>query len=690
MKHRLLTWQIIIKMAAVLILIALFNFCLSHLFLKERLTSHMSEDIEIKKDLIVQLLTERMVFDPVEQKNKIENLVNESEEIEVIVFFQRNEADEWQLILGNESILENGQIKNALSSHLTEEQSLDQKIDGVSYRTFLVPVDDHQVIAIVANLERQTALENRIIFVDIFVTIFGFILVLFVLWTIARRELKPLGEIEVFLENFSKGDLSNRLHFDRKNHFAWLADRINDMAEKIYRLVKGVKEEADDQIEHMAFHDDLTDLPNRRKFREVVTAEIEKAKNDQQTEFAVMYLDLDGFKTVNDSLGHSYGDKLLVLITERLKAIIEKVGILARLGGDEFTAMIPLANIENKTEFVKLICKQLIRSFDKYFELEGDKISITISIGVALYPKDGQDHDTLLRNADAAMYVAKTSGKRQFVYYLPYMNEELRERIELERNLRNALENEELSLHYQPQINAKTGKIVGVEVLLRWFHKDFGMVPPGKFIPIMEKSNLINDVGEWVLRKACEQNKKWQEQGLDKISVSVNVSARQFQQADLVEMVETILYETGLDPKYLTIEITESTAMENIRESFEKMNALKRLGVHIAIDDFGTGHSSLRYLKSFPLDTLKIDRTFINDIDRFTNGTEIVTAIIALAHSLRIGLVAEGVEEEKQLKFLLDNNCNIIQGFLFSRPLPVQEFEQCLKEGKCVKILKEG
>lgn len=682
MKHRLVTWQIIMKMAAVLIIITCLNFSLAHFFLSERLTNYLDEEIESKKDLIAEIAESKLLSDNYSEYMK--QLIENNEEIKEIALFDRHSKE---LIAGNVSSTHPLPLDEIFQEKQIQEHYFDEKISGEKFRTFIVPLEKQYILTIVTSLERQQSLEMSIIFVDIFVTIIGFILVLFILWTIARKELKPLGEIEQYLTNLSEGDFSKRLTFDRKNHFVWLVDKINEMATKIDQLVKNVKEKADDQIEHMAYHDDLTNLPNRRMFRELITNEIIQAKKENR-EFAVLYLDLDGFKMINDTLGHSYGDRLLIQITNRLKEKLGNNGVLARLGGDEFTAMIPLR--DNNRKHIEHICHSFIEAFDQPFEVDGDKTTISISIGVAIYPQDGINHDILLRNADAAMYEAKSRGKRQFIYYLPHMSEEILERIELEKNIRLALERNELTLHYQPQINAKTGKIVGVEVLLRWYHEEYGMVPPGQFIPVIEKSNLINEVGEWVLKTACMQNKKWQDEGMEKISISVNVSARQFQQANFVEQVESILQETGLEPQYLTIELTESTAMENIRESFEKMSALKQLGIQIAIDDFGTGHSSLRYLKSFPLDTLKIDRTFINDIDPMKNGTEIVTAIIGLAHNLKIGLIAEGVEEKRQLEFLMLNKCEIIQGFLFSRPLPSEEFKRWFQERKYLPIKKEG
>lgn len=661
MKHRFLTWHILVKMAAVLIIITLLNFLFAHIFLNDYMQNYMHEQTERKKDLIVQLVREngdRLLL--------MEQLLKENDEIKGIAIFEQKTE---KIVAGKGTYVEK------FTSSKFDDSLGDEKV-----RTFIEPLDEKYSVLITASLDKHASLQMRVIVVDIVVTITGFILVFLTLWIIARKELKPLGEIETFLAKFSEGHFSKRLTFDPKSPFYWLAKNINEMVEKIDQLIHQVKRNADYQIEYMAYHDDLTSLPNRRKFRELIADAIA-----QNLPFAVLYVDLDEFKTINDTLGHAYGDKLLIQITNRLQKVIGKDGILARLGGDEFTAMIPLP--DGNIRRVENICARMIESFNQNFEIDGDQLSLSLSIGVAIFPKDGKSHDVLLRNADAAMYEAKRLGKRKYVFYLPHMSEQMLEQIELEKHLRNALKNNELFLHYQPQINAKTGKIVGVEVLLRWQHKQFGMVPPAKFIPIIEKSNLINEVGEWVLRTACLQNKKWQEEGMEKFSISVNVSARQFQQANLVEQVKKILEETGLEPQYLTIEITESTAMENIRESFEKMTALKQLGVRIAIDDFGTGHSSLRYLKSFPLDLLKIDRTFIHDLAFEKNGKEIVKAIISLAHNLKIGLVAEGVEQKKQLEFLMLNNCHIIQGFLFSRPLPEHEFVRWFREKKFLQAM---
>lgn len=432
MRHRLLTWQIIIKMATVLIIIALFNFSLSHLLLKDQLTSFVDHGIESKKELIIQLTENKIANNGETSGNEIflEEIVQQDDDIEQMAIITTTGDGSIESISGNLELYNEDAITDLFTtSYQGNEISLDEKLDGILYRTFLVPIDDQSTLVLVENLQRHTALENRFIMVDISVTLFAFLIILFTLWTVAKGQLKPLGEIEHFLRRVSEGDFSQKLKIDENNQFAWLAERINDMSLKVNQLVKGVKDRADDQIMHMAFHDDLTDLPNRRKFREVVKEEINKARQ-KKSEFAVLYLDLDGFKAINDTLGHAHGDRMLILITDRLKNALGNDGILARLGGDEFTALIPLD--EKKLEHVDTVCNRLIKAFEECFEIHGDKIAISISIGVSFYPKDGRDHDMLIRNADAAMYQAKTLGKKQYILYLPHMNEEILEKAEME------------------------------------------------------------------------------------------------------------------------------------------------------------------------------------------------------------------------------------------------------------------
>lgn len=675
MKHQMITSQMLLKMAVMLMVIAFVNFGLSHFFLKERLHTYMENGLVEKKQLIYELA--KLSIEPGEKEpfpelNQLfEDIIASNKDVDQIAMFPLDHnlfhtnalAGTYELIGYEEELIRETEWV------VSQEYDSTGKLDGTTYKTYVLPVYNDYLLVIGMNLGEQSSLEWLIIFVDVSVTIFTMLVILLVINYLSKRQLKPLGEIERYLTKVAEGDFTRRLPQSKDNEFSWLIERINHMVEKINELIQEVKDKADNKVAHMAFHDDLTDLPNRRKFRERLKEEILYAKK-QKKQFAVLYLDLDGFKKINDTLGHGYGDRLLIKIAKRLNKAIGNEGTLFRLGGDEFTVLVRFYN-QNQ---INQLCERIINDFEKSFELYGDEVAISISIGIANFPAGGRSHDLLLRNADAAMYQAKKRGKKQFVFYEQHMSEDLLERIEIERHLRIALEKEELHLHYQPQVNAATGEMKGVEVLLRWYHEEFGMVPPSKFIPVIEKTTLINDVGEWVLTHACRQNKKWQDDGIGYFPISVNVSARQFQQANLVGSVENALRKSGLDANYLTIEITESTAMDNIQESFEKMTALKKLGVRVAIDDFGTGHSSLRYLKSFPIDLLKIDREFVKDVGNKDSGMEIVSAIIALAHSLKLGIVAEGVETEQQLRFLKEKQCFLIQGFIYSKPLSASDF----------------
>ncbi|WP_179295391.1 putative bifunctional diguanylate cyclase/phosphodiesterase [Bacillus sp. FJAT-45350] len=682
-KHQSVTSKIIIRMTAVLIIIAIFNFSLSHIFLKDRLTDYLSQELEDKKLLLSQLVVfsqsngeDEMIVD------EITMFIEDNENIENIALYKMQENT-------NDIIVANSDTRLHIEDHEWVESAIlsgqefifDEKVNDRDFRYFYTPINNEMVVGIKANLDRQNSLEIAIIYVDIFVTLFAFLSILLILRMISQSQLKPLGEIERYLTTVSNGDFSKKLTIEKNNEFAWLGDRINEMTSKINHLIKNVKERADDKIEYMAYHDDLTNLPNRRMFQEEIEKHIIQSENNT-SQFAILYIDLDGFKRINDTIGHVYGDKMLLLISTRLTTVIKKEGLICRLAGDEFAVIVPF----NEKREVAALSEKILKSFETSFEVEGDDMAVSISIGISIFPTDGTDYDTLLRNADSAMYEAKEKGKKRYQFYEPYMNEKKLEQIEIEKHLRKSLENNELILYYQPQVDSESGQLAGVEVLLRWHHEELGMVPPGKFIPIIEKSNLINDVGEWVLRKACIQNKQWQAVGLPKTKISVNVSPRQFQQSNFVDIVKKALDDSGLDPHYLSIEITESVAMDNINLTFEKMIALKEIGIHVAIDDFGTGHSSLRYLKSFPIDTLKIDREFVKDVNESNSGFEIVTAIIALAHSLKIGLIAEGVETEQQLSFLKEKKCFIIQGYFYSKPLCAADFEKWINERKELQL----
>ncbi|MGC5324510.1 putative bifunctional diguanylate cyclase/phosphodiesterase [Brevibacillus sp. SYSU BS000544] len=438
------------------------------------------------------------------------------------------------------------------------------------------------------------------------------------------------------------------------------------------------RKQAEKQIHFMAYHDDLTGLANRKLFLEKLAQTIQSSK-DQTSKFAVMFLDLDRFKVINDIFGHSSGDQLLKIVASRLVYTLPDDATIARLGGDEFTLM--LLNIQNE-EHAENTAKQILDVIGQPFEIAGRELAISASIGISTYPEGGYDVETLVKNADTAMYRAKDTGRNNYQFYTTAMDAQAFERLAMEQDLRKAIERNELVLHYQPQVNIQTGQIVGVEALLRWTHPVHGMVSPAKFIPLAEDTQLIIPIGEWVLRTACRQNKQWQEAGYPPKRVAVNLSANQFQQTNLVEVVANVLEETQLEPKYLELEITESIAMQNVEHVINTLQQLTQLGIEISMDDFGTGYSSLNYLKHFPIHRLKIDQSFVHDINFDPLDAAIATSIIAMAHSLGLNVIAEGVETEEQLSFLQEKNCDEMQGYYFSRPLPVEALEELLKQGR--------
>lgn len=424
-----------------------------------------------------------------------------------------------------------------------------------------------------------------------------------------------------------------------------------------------------EKLKRLSYHDPLTNLPNRVKLNEYFFWVLELAESNNQ-KLAVMFLDLDRFKMINDSLGHSKGDILLKAVAERLSGCVRENEAIARQGGDEFIIVIP--NITNMND-VAMRAEAIIDKLSQAFVLDGNECYVTASIGISIYPTDGNDMVTLVKNADAAMFQAKEQGKNRFNFYNDSMKQSTSDRLVLESGLRKALERDELCLHYQPVVDLRNGNIKGVEALVRWQHPKFGLMSPGTFINLAEETGQIIPIGEWVLKQACLQNKEWQDAGYPSMYVSVNLSAHQFQQNSLVSMVANVLKETGLPPQHLYLEITESIAMYNEERVIPKLHALKNLGVKLAIDDFGIGYSSLKYLKRFPVDILKVDQTFVSDITTNRNDAAIVAGIIAMARSLNLEIVAEGVENEVQRSFLELYHCHTMQGNVFCKPLPAEE-----------------
>ncbi|HKR66516.1 MAG TPA: EAL domain-containing protein [Thermoanaerobaculia bacterium] len=440
-----------------------------------------------------------------------------------------------------------------------------------------------------------------------------------------------------------------------------IADPITGELTEIVAVSRDISERrrAEEQIEYQAYHDALTGLPNRLLFRDRLTIALAHAKR-QQTPVAVMFLDLDRFKFVNDTLGHSLGDELLRIVGVRLRTVLREGDTIARMGGDEFTVL--LTDLTTPTDAAK-IAQKLLDTVAHPVRIEGHELYVTTSIGIALYPSDGDTAEALLKNADGAMYRAKEVGRNSYQLCTPAMNSRAAERLSIENSLRRALDRHELLVYYQPIVRLDTRQVVGMEALLRWDRPGHGIVPPAKFIGIAEETRMILSIGEWVLREACRKAKTW-----DRLRVAVNLSPRQFQQTDLCNVVASALEESGLEPRLLELEITESTAMLNTERSIATLKELRELGVRIALDDFGTGHSSLSYLRRFPLDRVKIDREFVQEIENSRSNRAIVSGVVAMAHGLDLAVTAEGVETEAQVQFLRENRCEEVQGFLFGKP----------------------
>jgi diguanylate cyclase (GGDEF)-like protein len=428
------------------------------------------------------------------------------------------------------------------------------------------------------------------------------------------------------------------------------------------------------QITHAAEHDCLTDLPNARLLKRRIGAAIRAARRRKMA-VAILFLDLDGFKYINDSLGHPTGDRLLQSVAKRLAGCVRSCDTVSRQGGDEFVVL--LSDIQHPEDPANL-ARRLLRRVAEAHTIDRQDLHITTSIGVSMFPKDGWDAETLIKNADLAMYEAKEKGRQGFQFFKPAMNARAVERQSIEESLRRALEGDEFSLYYQPKINLSTGAISGAEALIRWSHPTRGLLAPPTFIPVAEECGLILPIGKWVLREACTQAKGWADAGFADVSVAVNVSAKEFRGESFVSDLFAILEETGLAPGALELELTESVFMKHTESAADILQSLRQTGVQVAVDDFGTGYSSLSYLRNLPIDTLKIDQSFVKQIALNGNEAAIVTAVISMARSLKLQVVAEGVETLAELEFLRDQDCEQAQGFYFSRPVPVSKFVRLL------------
>ncbi len=445
---------------------------------------------------------------------------------------------------------------------------------------------------------------------------------------------------------------------------------------------------AEERVKFLAFNDDLTRLPNRLNFYDRLEHELEAARQDSR-KLTILYLDLDRFKRINDTLGHIAGDDLLCIVAERLSRRLDKPatndpfasvvprGFVARVGADEFAlAMTGLVDLNDIRNFASQVLEELAQPIT----LGDHEVTISASVGVAQFPQHGTDTQSLLKNADTAMYHAKDAGRNTYQFYNENMNALTVDRLSLENDLRRAVDHEQLELYYQPQFDGRSNTIVGCEALLRWRHPDRGMVSPMEFIPLAEETGLIHKIGDWVLNTACKQAQLWHTKGFKDLKVAVNLSGRQFRQSNLVLMIAQALIKSGLNARLLELELTEGIIMRNAVETTRTLGELKSMGIGISVDDFGTGYSSLSYLKRLPIDVIKIDRSFVNDITTDPDDRAITEAIIGMAHSLKKSVIAEGVETKEQAEFLAKRSCHVMQGYLFSKPVPAEEFTELLRK----------
>jgi diguanylate cyclase (GGDEF)-like protein/PAS domain S-box-containing protein len=455
---------------------------------------------------------------------------------------------------------------------------------------------------------------------------------------------------------------------DERGEFSHHIAVVSDISER---------KAAEERMVYIAQHDFLTGLPNRMMLHDRLTQAIAHAEREQR-KVAVMFLDLDRFKAINDTLGHLTGDKLLQLVAGRINCVARTSDTVSRLGGDEFAIMLPY--IEN-TDDIAMIALKLLASIAGPCVIDGNEIEVTTSIGISVFPEDGTDSESLIAHADAAMYQAKGNGRNNYQFFTREMNRRTLERILIKNKLSHALERNELFLLYQPQVDLQSGHIIGAEALVRWDNPLYGKVLPAQFIPIAEENGLIPPIGEWVLREACRQNQEWRKLGLMKITMAVNISSVQFRQKNLGETIKAILSESGLTPSGLELEITEGVVMQDAEAAILFLEDMKAMGLKLSVDDFGTGYSSLSYLKRFPIDKFKIDQSFVRDLTTDTDDAVIVSTIISMAHSLKLKVIAEGVETAEQLAFLKQQGCDEIQGYYFSQPVSAEEFRKLLSSG---------
>ena len=487
--------------------------------------------------------------------------------------------------------------------------------------------------------------------------------------------LKPISNIiNVISDQDEDGTPKKTIPSDGSVEISLLAKTINKMVDAIrHSRVELIRQQ--ETLNYQANHDYLTGLPNRILLNDRLTQAIKKARKSK-SQVGLLMIDLDHFKEINDSLGHEFGDKILKVVTQYLKNTISKSDTLARLGGDEFSIIVEDINT---IDDVSTIAQKILDILSKPFHIGSNKLYISSSIGISIFPDDGITTQDLIKYADAAMYKAKEEGRNNFQYYSVEMTEQAQERLTLETNLRVALGNREFVVYYQPQINGRTGELLGMEALVRWNNPTLGIVPPSKFIPLAESTGLIVELDRYVMHTAMRQLVRWYDEGLNPGILAMNLTVKQLQQSDFIKVLNSMLEETQCQAEWLALEVTEGQIMTNPKKAIEILNEIGKLGIELAIDDFGTGYSSLSYLKKLPINKLKVDQSFVRDLPVDEEDIAITKAIIALAKSLNLHILAEGVEREEQKRFLVENGCEAIQGFLYSKPIPAEEMEMFLK-----------
>lgn len=510
---------------------------------------------------------------------------------------------------------------------------------------------------------------------------------------IVRVIIRPVRDFEKAARAIGEGGLAHRIEPSGSLEMSVLADEFNRMTsalrvisrelekkveERTRELEKEmeVRKRSEEAVRHMAYHDPLTGLPNRLVLMDRVNQVLARGRWHGRIA-AIVYLDLDRFKVINDTLGHQAGDTLLKAVADRLARCVRTGDTVVRQGGDEF---IMLLQDIHRIDDITMVIKKVFSVFDSSFTVAGRELAVTASIGISVYPDDGEDAETLFKNADIAMYKAKEEGRNKYKFFTPAMNSLFLKRLDIERRLLRAIEKEEFLLYYQPEVDISTGEVAGVEALLRWLDPELGLLPPGDFIPVAEDTGLIIQIGEWALRAACIQSKAWQDRGLKPVVVAVNLSMRQFKQNDFLGSLVRILEETGLDPAWLELELTESIIMDDPESVIGTLKNLKAMGVRLTIDDFGTGYSSLEYLKRMPINKLKIAQSFIKSITVDPDDVAIASTVISIGHSMKMEVIAEGVETVEQLLLLRTLRCDKVQGFLVSRPAPAGEVERLLEK----------